>query len=372
MTDYDPDLGRLSDEEMQHPPSPGDPRFEEYERHKANEIAYHRQRAEEARIANEAWMTEAWARLGVEPLPIAEQRAMLGLEPAPSRDLVWLSAVTPAPPRALLIDRLDDEGHTILYGPGDTGKGVLTAFWIVELALSGRVVAILDYEYHRDEWARRIDALGGPEARAKVVHVNPPTRGSIWDHAAGLAADLSDAGVGYVFIDSIVTACRGADPLSPATAAMYAGAIEALPARACSLAHVTRAHDLRYPFGTVFWHNLARTTWSLSRAAGEGHSVVLRHRKHNNHRSAGRFLYTVEWWEDLPREVRVQAYQVALADRCAEILGDGPMTLAQIVEALGDDDDDGAEPVKATSVRKALGRGIPERFRLDGGRYSNA
>ncbi|MEJ1731141.1 hypothetical protein SMA90_32955, partial [Escherichia coli] len=83
--------------------------------------------------------------------------------------------------------------------------------------------------------------------------------------------------------------------LKPEAPAQYATALAYIGRPVLSLAHVTKDGDGRYPFGSAFWHHLARTTWSVERVGGDGHKVLLRHRKHNNHGNAGRFLVTIEW-----------------------------------------------------------------------------
>jgi len=52
-----------------------------------------------------------------------------------------LADISTAPPPPLLIERLDPEGHSILYGTGGAGKGVETAWWIVRLVRDGATVS---------------------------------------------------------------------------------------------------------------------------------------------------------------------------------------------------------------------------------------
>ncbi len=286
-----------------------------------------------------------------------------------------LAEVNREPPPPLLIDRLDPEGHSILFGPGGVGKGIQASWWIVQLVQAGHRVLILDYENHPTEWARRIFGLGGQDALAGVVHVAPLTaawkalRGPLWRQAEDIAALAAWAAADYLVIDSIVPACAGFDPLKPEAAALYAGGLELIGLPALSLAHVTKAEDLRYPFGSAFWHNLARTTWSLSR---ESEQTILAHRKHNNYAAVGKLVVGVTWWEGMPREVWEKGYSLALADRMDEVLGVTAMTVAEIVAALNADVDEGEKAVKTDSVSKVLRRGIeatarrPQRYTIEG------
>jgi hypothetical protein len=278
-----------------------------------------------------------------------------------------LSDVKPEPAAALLIDRLDAEGHTIMYGTGDVGKGVIASHWIGQLVALGHVVLILDYEDHRAEWARRIDALYGADVRASVIYVAPPWQGAIWDHATDIKELIDAVGATVVVIDSIVFACRGKDATDPAATTFYDAAVKQFGVPVLSLAHVTKDNSLRYPWGSVFWHNAARVTWSAAAAAGEGHRVILTHRKDNNHRKVGRVLVTIEWFNDLPREVTEVPYMAHLGDMIEEALRDnGPASVTKIVDRLNEETEEGEEPIKTDSVRKALNRGLVRRFRKEG------
>ena len=299
------------------------------------------------RLVEDGW-EEVFPRRGIDHIE------RLGAEP--------LSEISTDPPAPLLLNRLDPEGHTILYGTGGVGKGVIAAWWIAEMVRAGHRVLVVDYENHPSEWARRVVGLGGPDRLIDVLHVAPLTaawgsvRGPMWVQAPDLRELAQDWQATYLVIDSIVPACAGFDPMKPEAAALYAGGLEYIGLPALSLAHVTKAEELTYPFGSAFWHHLARMTWSLKR---DGERAILQHRKHNNYPALGRFVMTVSWHEDLPREVWEQGYSVALADAIAEVLEAEPdRTVAQLVAQLNEGLDEDREAVKADSVSKALRRGL--------------
>lgn len=275
-----------------------------------------------------------------------------------------------APP--LLLDRLDPAGHTILHGTGGVGKGTLATWWIGQLVRQGGRVLILDYENHPEEWARRYFGLFGLDGLDRVFHVAPLTdafhgrHGPIWDSVLDISELMDNLATTYVVVDSIVTACGGADPMEPGTPARYAGALQAIGGPFLSLAHVTKADDLRYPFGSIFWHNLARVTWSLAK---DGERLMLTNRKANNYANQGRTLLSVTWQDDLPREVSEQPYNAVLADRIDELLGLEGLPVTTIVKRLNEDGDEEELAVKADSVRKALRRGVradPKRYTVTG------
>lgn len=275
-----------------------------------------------------------------------------------------LSDISTEPAAPLLADRLDAEGHTVLFGTGGSGKGSLAAWWAVLLVRDGHRVLIVDYEAHPGEWSRRIGSLGGPDLTPNVLHVSPMAstwhgvRGPLWQQAPDLLA-LADAWrATVIIIDSIVPACGAGDPTKPEVAGQYATAVELLGRPVLSLGHVTKADDMRFPFGSVFHHNLARVTWSLAEVRGQ---VILTNRKHNNGEKRGRLAVTMTWRDDRLEEVWERPYAAVLSDLIAEVMGDEHLTIAQVLERLNDEGDEDTAPIKLNSVRVALRRGIEAR-----------
>ncbi len=293
----------------------------------------------------------------------------LGLDEPPSASTdrsVALSAISTDPPPPMLVDRLDPTGHTILYGTGGIGKGALACRWISDLVLAGHRVLILDYEAHPEEWSRRVASLAPDVHRGDAVrHLAP--RSSLAAAAAEVAWTCDAHELDYVVIDSAVMAC-GTDPLKPEAAAVYAAALIEIGRPALSLAHVTKVDDPRYPFGSVFWHNLARMTWSLTGSESE---VLLKHRKHNNYPSLGTFALSITWHDGCLREVWERGYNMTILRRVLDALDDaGPLTLDQLVAAINDDDH---RPVSRKSLQTTLTRALLSDVRLGpDGRYSRA
>ena len=282
-----------------------------------------------------------------------------------------LSDVPTDPPPTLLIDRLDPLGHTILYGTGGSCKGTLASWWIVQLVRVGHHVLIVDYENHPEEWARRVNGLGGAEALAGVTHVSPRAAswqgrsGPIWSQQADLRDLAIQLGIDYLVIDSIVPACGASDALKPEAASQYAGALEFIGLPALSLAHVTKAEDAAYPFGSVFWHNLSRMTFSLAR---KGERIEVVNRKHNNYPKQARSVVVVTWDQSgIPSAVWEGGSSIALAERIDEALGSDSLTCAEIVDRLNEDHDEDEPGVKPNSVQQALIRGLKSSIR----RYSS-
>lgn len=286
-----------------------------------------------------------------------------------------LADIDPSPPPPLLIGRLDPAGHTILFGPGGSGKGTISASWIVDLARADQRVLIVDLEDHPEEWARRITSLGGADIAAAVTIVRPYS--PAWQGARGTLEQMADdlrelagaVGATIIVIDSAGMA--GGDPLKPEAPMSYGRALQRIGLTALTIAHVPKNTDMVTPFGSVFWHNLARVTWSLApQGEDAGHTVLLTCRKANGYAKPGRELLTVTYDDrGLPRDVLARSYAAVLADRIADVLdaATDPLSPRQIVDALADDDD--GEQVKADTVRKTLRRGLtatPQRWTCTG------
>lgn len=282
-----------------------------------------------------------------EPLPFDDAPLPFRARLTPTR----LDAIPDETPPPLLIDRLEPKGHTVLFGPGGIGKGSLTASWIVDLVGEGHTVLIVDYERHPDEWRRRVGSLGGIDALEHVYHVTPT--GPLWASTEQLRLMVAGLDASVVVIDSIVIACAGRDVTDPGTAGLYAQAVAALEVPVLSLGHNTKMGDTRYPFGSVFWHNLARLTWSLSR---EATGLVLACRKANNYATPSKQDVKLDYHDGTLGDVRESSHSEALADMALEVLTDEPMTLQQIVDRLNEDRDEELPSLKKNSILQALKR----------------
>jgi hypothetical protein len=279
-----------------------------------------------------------------------------GVTLAPQR----LSMLDRTPPAPLLLDRLDPIESTILYGPGGVGKGALTCGWIKNLVGDGHDVLILDYENHGGEWARRLFGLGGPDILDHVTWIAPLALGlgAIWDHGERVREWCHESGATYVVIDSAVMAAGGQDPMKPETPSKYNAALQGLYVPSLTLAHVTKLHDARYPFGSVFWHNLARVTWSLM---PKGEDTILACRKANNYQKPQASAVTLTWHNDMLRSVGERPAVFTLEDRIAEVLAAGEsMTPSAITDALNDGLP-GDEHVARGTITSALSRGLARR-----------
>lgn len=275
--------------------------------------------------------------------------------PSPLRTLISFSTDPPPP---MLIERLDPSGHTILFGAGGVGKGTYTAWLAVCLVRAGHKPLILDYEHHPEEWARRVygldaDALPVVNYAAPLSAAWEGKRGALWDAADELRTLCIDESITTVIVDSLAIACAGADVSDPGTPALYAAGLELLERPVLSLAHVNRAHDMTYPFGSAFWHNLARMSWSLEE---DGPRSILTPRKANNYVRTGKVAIEVTWDSGRPLSVYERPYGDLMADRIRDVLGSEQLTSKEITERLNEAADDNGQPVIEPTIRTTLRR----------------
>ncbi len=190
----------------------------------------------------------------------------LAVEDDADEDLpILLADVDPVEPEDPLLDRLHPQEHTILYGDGGTGKGVVAAWWVARLTREGKRVLIVDYEYHMNfEWRPRVEGFGGD---MNLVAVVQPVR-PIWDIAGWLRTQAST--YDYVVVDSVSYACFGEEVEKSVTATKYSMAINQLGKPVLSIAHVTKADaNPNHPFGSIFWSNGARVTIAIAKQKPE-------------------------------------------------------------------------------------------------------
>lgn len=211
------------------------------------------------------------------------------------RALREVDGSTPPPP---LIGRISEEGQTILFGMGGTGKGTVAADWIVQLLRSDprQVVLVLDFESHAGEWRRRVgqfdagDAIGALDRTFVIEPYQAGLKSIIDPKTQRVIADaITATGATLLVIDSIVMACGASDSLDAKTAGMYSAVIQQFGLPGLHLGHSTKddgkdAKGAKYPFGSIFWHNWARMTWGLYRTNEDDDSAPrkLANRKSSN------------------------------------------------------------------------------------------
>jgi len=216
----------------------------------------------------------------------------LGIEHDANEDYpVLLSDIELVMPEPPLFDRVHASEHSILYGDGSSGKGVVAANWVSRMTIANMRVLIVDYEYHASsEWKYRIDGFGGDMTKVAIIQPQKP----IWE-IAGWLRDIA-AGFDYVVVDSVTYACFGEEVEKSVNATRYSMAINMIGKPTLSIAHVTKENlDPNHPFGSIFWSNGARVTIGLSRKkADDPESERIMRNPKSNQRAGFRTL-AIDW-----------------------------------------------------------------------------
>ena len=291
------------------------------------------------------------------------------------------------PPPQLVGEFLTAEGPCVLYARGGTGKGMLACWFALRLVRDGHVVMIVDYEGHEREWGSRLRGLGATDDELARIHYRAPF-GSDWTAQTGALAivaepireDAERLAVTYLVVDSYSVATSNGDTMGGEAAAReYFGGLARIGLPSLTIAHV-RGDSGRFPerpFGSVFVHNLARETWAVERVGdGEpeaidpdeiqfGPAIValeLRNRKANTRPKAPAQFVTFSFYADGSIVAATDGPGGrSVADMAADVLADGPMTLAAMAKAIKEDT---GQAVSVENIRSALAR-HPRRFAQD-------
>lgn len=238
-------------------------------------------------IVDPADKSKARAVPFLSPFPdVGSPEATATEQPAPLRGWQWMAEVDAVDPGKLLADGLMvPEGVTVLYGPGDVGKGHVACEAIRHLVPTGPVL-ILDYETHPSEWRRRLGLMLSQELLGKVAHIVPDK--SLPKEAEALREVVTEIGAQAIILDSYQAATPDGKvhaEQADVPREMFR-ALARIGVPALVLAHVTKSggEHQPYPYGSVFVHNYARMTWSASKLSQEDEPlrIELRNRKSND------------------------------------------------------------------------------------------
>jgi AAA domain-containing protein len=254
----------------------------------------------------------------------------------------WVDAIDipdTDPPMALSPVLLD-EGPTVLFGMGETRKSIIAQIIATSIATGAEIVPgwrpivtgpvlWLDYESGRRRFARRQRLLGP----APILYV--PCGRPIWADADALTGLARDVGAALVVVDSIVPASAGGaiSTKDAETAGVYFGAVNRIAPRSLSIGHVTKDGEATMPFGSVFFHNLARLTWR-TRADDEGRVTLTNHKHTDGDRMPATTL-VFDFGERLT--VSHTSVQLTTAVLARIVASTGPLTFSALLTAVRDE-----------------------------------
>jgi hypothetical protein len=244
------------------------------------------------------------------------------------------------------------DSPTIWFSDGGVGKSLLALAaccamtgmgeYVGMTARQTRRVAYLDWEWDAAVHKGRLEQILGSAAASSPIlyrRMSAP----LHDQIEQLLIMIEEHGVDFVVIDSAGMAC-GDDPETSRTAIRFANAVRQLGVGSLWLTHITKNGSTDHPFGSVYWHNTARSTWYLARdeTSGIGGSVIgFFNRKSNSdgiHKplgfaltfDAGRIYIEPQSLGDNP----VLARKLSMKDQILGALRFGPMTLPELADKI--------------------------------------
>jgi hypothetical protein len=189
--------------------------------------------------------------------------------------------------RPWAVDKWAPEGLvTIPFGMGGSGKSYVCGDialcclygmpWMGKATKVVKAVMVIDYEDREDEWRRRIqeiaDGHGWPFPESGYRYLSGRAI-PVADQVVQIKRMVEEWGIGLIIVDSAVSACGG-DLLDVQAATRLINALTDIGATTLLIAHNTKAQDSDFPYGNIFWHNLARATHYIESTQEDGSNVV--------------------------------------------------------------------------------------------------
>jgi hypothetical protein len=251
----------------------------------------------------------------------------------------------PTAPTLLTVDRLAlaREHAAIIFGDGGTLKSWLALWVLVKLTALGLRCLFLHWELSEDEHRLRLENLCGSQMPAiQYARCDRPLAVEV-DRLSRL---VRVGQIDYVVIDSIAPACDGPAEASESATGFFR-ALRRLHVGSLCTAHTNKSETAdKRPFGSAFWHNLARLTWFVERAEDCGDpgwvTTTLHNRKSNLsalHPSIGyEFRFADERTSVHPISPSTVSDMTTKAPTWQQMIGalkSGPLTQAALAEAIG-------------------------------------
>lgn len=287
-------------------------------------------------------------------------------------NLVWLADVDERQGEALwaLWPLLLQDHVNVWFGDGGTGKSLM-ALAVAMTMHSGEDFGLgtpaasmpamyLDWEFDEKDHRRRMLGLTGRDpVLSDMTIMYKRCWAPIYDMVDELLRDRAEHGPAFFVADSALLAAGG-EPEKADTVRRVFEAIRRIGGTWLIIAHTTHDKERDKPFGSAFWHNMARNIWRfrLANEPGKDSShLLLKHTKANSTRLSRQMGVRIEW-DDTIRVVKEDAANVPehanrlpLADRVWAALQGGAMSLQDLTSRLNDLDDSVQYDAVAKAVR---------------------
>jgi hypothetical protein len=255
------------------------------------------------------------------------------------------------------------DSHSQIITDGGGLKSLILLLVLGTLARRGVPSALLDWEWNAPRHLARKHRLFGAERLPELYYLR--CRNPITVEQDHIRRFCETHHIAFIGIDSVSAAVDG-KLADDDVARAYNRALDGFPP-SLAAAHVPKSttdpQAESKAFGSAFFHNYARCTWSLKKQVGANDdlvTVVLTPQKQNDggRRNPVALEFTFDAAHIGVRNVdpgAVEAYVdgLPLKDRITRLLAGGAMTIASIAEALD---------AKPDSVGKAIKRELGQRF----------
>ena len=278
----------------------------------------------------------------------------------------------PGDPVWLLAPLLETNEVTVIFADGGIGKSLFCLAAAISIASGSPVlpgmtpaaacpVLYLDWETNAKQQRRRMGMIAaGMSIPAPGSLLYRRMSGPLIDSVEYLRQIIVEKHVGLVIVDSAGYATNG-DINEAESALGLANAIRALGTTVLVIAHVPKERENRdRPIGSVYFHNAARSTWTLVKEQQSGEASVhlgLIHKKSNNGPLHSTIAFRVDFQHDAVRYYRADPQATAViaantsdGEQIAAVLRRGALTVKGILSELGWPES------KAGNIRKALSR----------------
>lgn len=257
---------------------------------------------------------------------------------------------------------------TIWFGDGGSGKSYLALAAAATIASGHGLldiepsvtmpVAFLDWEFDAWEHRQRLEKMmaGSP---AEIVYI--PCSAPLVEQVDRLRGIFRKRKIGFAVLDSVGAACGG-EPEAADVALAFFGALRRLEVGSLLIAHTTKNGSDDRPFGSAYWHNMARCSWLVKKDQEPGQggrlSMGLFNKKANSAALASPIGYKVDFMPEATVFSQVEvsdnpelAKGLTLVSRIAHAISTAPKSYFELAEEL----DSTPESIRGT-VKRNRGR----------------
>ena len=237
---------------------------------------------------------------------------------------------------------------SVLFGDGGAFKSYLALYLTGRLAEQGLKVAFFDWELAAEDHRDRLERLF-PDGMPRILYVR--CERPLVAETDRLRSIARNEGVEFCVYDSVALACDG-PPEAAEAAGAYFRAVRQIGGGSLHLAHINKSEaGDKKPFGSAFWHNLARATWFIKAADSTSlDSRILNLgcfcRKSNLGPIQPPLGFEITFQEHVtflrrtnPADNPDMAGQLSVRQKMVHVLRRGALTREQIAEEIGADFD---------------------------------